>query len=59
MKKILEIGGVVNTPINTYYTESAAELEEFVNVPVGSKGYVLTENELIVKMYRSTGWVTI
>jgi hypothetical protein len=34
-------------------------LEEFENVPVGSKGMVLTKDGLIVKMYRSTGWVKI
>ena len=38
MKKILEIGGVVNTPINTYYAESAAELEEFCQRACWFKG---------------------
>lgn len=59
MKFLLQRGDYYNVPVVTYYAESEEELEEFENVPVGSKGMVLTENELIVKMYRSTGWVEI
>lgn len=59
MKFLLQRGDYYNVPVATYYAESEEELEEFENVSVGSRGLVLTENELIVKMYRSTGWVKI
>ena len=59
MKFLLQRGDDYNVPVPTYYAESEDELEEFEKVPVGSKAMVLTENELIIKMYRSTGWVKV
>lgn len=59
MKFLLQRGDYYNIPVATYYAESEEELEEFENVPVGSKGLILTEEGLVVKMYRSTGWVSI
>lgn len=59
MDFLLQIGNNYNVPVKTYYAESEEDLEKYENVPVGSRALVLTENELIVKMYRSTGWVKI
>ena len=59
MRYKLRTGNTINVPVADYYAESDEELEEFENVVPGSTGLVLTETELKIKMYRSTGWVEV
>jgi hypothetical protein len=60
MRFIQTIGDFTNRVTNTYYAESAEELESFEDVPAGSTGMILTENGLVIKMYHSTlGWIEI
>lgn len=43
MYRLLNNGGVVNTPVKEYYVESEEELAEIKDAPVGSVAQILTE----------------
>lgn len=60
MYRLLNDGGVVNTPVKEYYVESEEELAEIKDAPVGSVVQILTEQGLTIKMLHSSGkWIEI
>lgn len=60
MYKLLEQGGVSNSPVNKYYIESEEELDLIENAPVGSSAILVKESgEMIIFYLRSNGWKEI
>ena len=60
MFHLLKEGSQTNIPVEEWYVESEAEIEEIKNAPVGSTVMILTENGLKVKMLHSSGkWINI